>query len=119
MKSIQEIFNRIQEIKREQKTIRDSYRDALNSTGEHQKLIEQIKALRERKKQIEHSTQREMFGEFTKLEKLKADMVAQNEMLSSAALTQYLKGEAIGITDAYDNAYEPVFLVKFKKTRVA
>lgn len=119
MKTIQEIFNRIQEIKRDQKVIRESYKDALNSTGEHQKLTDQIKTLRERKKQTEFAAQREMSGDFAKLEALKVEAAAQNEMLSSVALTRYIKGETIGLTDSYDNAYEPVFVVRFKKTRVA
>ena len=116
MQDIQEIFNRIQEIKKKSKDIRSAYKDALAASGEYKEIDEKIKTLRERKKQIEKSVKSDFSGEFTKLEDFKVDLESDNTMLSDAALTKLMKGETVEVVDEYDNKYEPEFSVKFKKT---
>lgn len=115
MKTIQDSFNRIQEIKAEQKVIKAQYKDALAATGEHKNIADKIKELRERKKQIEIEARRDMAAEFTRLEKLKQDLAGEQELLSSQALTSYIKGETIGVTDSNNISYEPIFTVRFRK----
>ncbi|MFA6105234.1 MAG: hypothetical protein WC725_01375 [Patescibacteria group bacterium] len=116
MQDIQEIFNRIQEIKKKSKDIRGAYKDALSASGEYKDVEEKIKVLRERKKQIEISVKNDFSGEFTKLEDFKVDLESDNTMLSDAALTKLMKGETVEVVDEYSNKYEPEFSVKFKKT---
>ena len=36
-------------------------------------------------------------------------------MMSDIALNKIMKGETVEITDQYDNKYEPLFSVKFRK----
>jgi len=115
MQDIQEIFNRVQKIKKEQKDLRASYKDALANSGEYVEIGEKLKTLRDRKKQIEASVRSDMGSDFTKLEDLKIDLESDIEMLSDMALTKMMKGETIEIKDEYDNKYEPVFTVRFKK----
>lgn len=116
MQDIQEIFNRIQEIKKKQKDIRSAYKDALAASGEYVEIAEKIKTLRDRKKQIEATVKEDFSGEFTKLEDFKIDLESDMTMLSDAALTKLMKGETVEVKDEYDNSYEPVFSVKFKKS---
>jgi len=116
MQDIQEIFNRMQEIKKQQKDIRSTYKDALDATPEYKEINDKIKTLRERKKQIENSTKESFSGEFTKLDDFKIDLESDNVMLSDIALTKLMKGETVAVVDEYNNAYEPLFTVKFKKT---
>lgn len=115
MQDIQEIFSRIQQVKKEQKGIKEAYRDALSTSQEYKEVTDKIKTLRERKKQIELSTQQDFASEWEKLENYKRDLQADATLLSDAALTKFMKGETVQVTDEYNNNYEPVFTVKFKK----
>ncbi|MFA6486436.1 MAG: hypothetical protein WCT40_03655 [Candidatus Magasanikbacteria bacterium] len=116
MQDIQEIFNHIQEVKKKTKEIRSAYKDALASSQDYLDLCDKLKTLRERKKQIEASTKQDFAGEFTKLDDYKIDLESDMTMLSDAAMTKLMKGETVEVKDEYDNVYEPVFTVKFKKS---
>ncbi|MBD3311764.1 MAG: hypothetical protein GF349_04730 [Candidatus Magasanikbacteria bacterium] len=115
MQNIQQIFDRIQEHKQKQKDIKAAYKDALESSGEYREIKDELKQLRERKKQIENTIKEQFSSEFTKLEDLKIDIESDNELLSDIAVTKMMKGEAIEIKDKNGNEYEPRFTVKFKK----
>jgi hypothetical protein len=115
MTSVQEIFNRIQKSKKEAKDIKLIYRDALANSNALKDVTEEIKALREKKKKIEDGLKEDFRSEFDKLEVLKADIENDTMLLSDAALTQYIKGEGLEIRDEYENKYEPIFKVQFKK----
>lgn len=115
MQDIQEIFNRIQEIKKKQKDIRSSYKEALASSQEYVELTDKLKIMREKKKQIENMIKSDFSSEFTKLDDLKIDLESDMEMLSDIVITKTMKGESVEIKDEYDNNYEPIFTVRFKK----
>jgi len=115
MQDIQEIFGRIQKIKKQQKELRSTYKEALNASQEYVELSDKLKTLRERKKQIENTVKGDFASEFTKLDDLKIDLESDMEMLSDMAFTKMVKGEAVEIKDDYDNTYEPVVVVRFKK----
>jgi hypothetical protein len=44
-----------------------------------------------------------------------ADIAADNLLLSDAAMTMMMKGERVEVQDEYNNVYDPIFQVKFKK----
>ena len=116
MSKIQDVFNRIQETKKKQKDIKDTYRDALANSFDYQDAVDKLKKLRDKKKEIETQIKNDFSSEFTKLDKLKLDLESDNLMMSDIALNYVMKGELIEIKDEYDNQYEPLFSVKFKKT---
>ncbi len=116
MADLQEIFARIQETKKKQKDIKSAYRDALNSSEEYKNLTDKLTELRAKKKQIENSIKQDFSSEFQKLDDFKIDLESDNTMLSDAAFTKLLKGETVEVVDEYNNSYEPLFVVKFKKT---
>lgn len=116
MQDLQQIFNHIQEIKKKQKDIKSAYRDALAQSSEYKNLIDKMKELRARKKDIESSVKQDFSGEFQKLDDYKVDLESDFTMLSDAAMTKLMKGETVAVTDEYNNNYEPVFSVKFKKS---
>jgi hypothetical protein len=118
MQNIQEVFNRIQETKKEQKHIRTIYKDLLESSSEYRELSEKLQALKERKKQIETEARMELGGDADKIEVLKRDIKNDQEMLSDIALSTLMQGETVKIVDRDNNEYEPLFTVKFKKTNV-
>jgi hypothetical protein len=115
MERIQEVFNKIEEIKKEQREIKKSYRDALSNSQEYQDVVDKLSTLKDRKKQVEEGIKDDFNSEFTRLEDLKIDLEAEKEMLSDIALNKLVKGEKLEIKDQYDNQYEPIFSVKFKK----
>lgn len=116
MQDIQEVFARIQEAKKQQKEIRSMYKDAIDNTPGYKEIVEELKTLREKKKQIELSIKQGMSSELTRLEDLKIDISTDEELLTDIAVTKLMKGESISVTDEYENDYEPTFTVKFKKT---
>lgn len=115
MIDIQEIFNRIEKTKKERKDIRSAYKEALDSSEEYKEIKEKMNTLKMRKKQIEASIKESFSGELTKLDDLKIDLESDAAMLSDMALSKFIKGETVEVTDQYNNTYQPLFIVRFKK----
>ncbi len=115
MIDIQEIFNRIQETKKKQKDIRSSYKEALSASEEYKEIKDKLETLKARKKQIETAIKENFSSELTKLDDLKIDLESDAVMLSDMALSKLMKGETVQVTDQYNNNYEPLFTVRFKK----
>jgi len=116
MQNLQEVFTRIQQTRKKQKDIRSSYKEALMNSAEYQEILEKMKTMRERKKQIEGTIRGEFSSEFTKLDDMKVDLESDNVLMSDIAMSKLMKGETVEVEDEYQNKYEPIFLVKFKKT---
>jgi hypothetical protein len=113
MRDIKEIFERIQEQKREQREINKSVKDALKNSLEFHELGEQIDRLKVKKAQIENSLKGELEQ---KIDLLKLNIKDGIQAMSDIALTTLMKGESIKLTDSEDNEYEPIFSIRFKKT---
>jgi hypothetical protein len=118
MKNPQEIFNKIHEIKKEHKTIKTMYRDALESSHEYRDIVEKIDELKTKKKEIEKHAKEELGNDAVKLETLKLDLKGYKETLTDVAISTLMSGETVKVTDHENNEYEPVFSVRFKKTNV-
>ncbi len=115
MQNIQEVFARIQKNKKQLKDLKSAYSDALKNVQEYVEVLEKLKTLREKKKQIENTVRQDFATEFQQIEDIKIDIESDQEMLNDIALTQVMKGETVAVTDEYEQNYEPIFLVKFKK----
>lgn len=116
MQNIQEVFNHIREMKKEQKDLRDMYKDALVQADEYEEIAEEIKTLREKKKAIEQRIQAQLGRAYEKFEDLKREVDTQKEMMNDIALSTLMKGETVVVKDEFDNDYEPNWKVGFKKT---
>ncbi len=115
MVNLQEVYNRLQETKKKQKEIRNAIKDALSTSAEYQEVLEKIKNLRVKKQQIEAGVTSDFSGELAKMDEYIIDLKSDNMLLSDAAISQLMKGETVEITDEYNNKYEPIFSVRFKK----
>ena len=113
--NLQEVFKRIQEKKKEASELKKMYRDALSVNGNYQEALEELEALKIKKKKIEASVQSDFKEEFDKLEGLKLNIAGDSQMLSDIALTQLTSGQTVKIVDDNKTEYEPIFTVKFKK----
>jgi hypothetical protein len=115
MQDIQEIFNRIQETKTEQRGLKAMYADALDSSKTYKEITEKLKELKAKKKEIEDQTKADLGKDYDKLEILKLDIKHDREMLSDIALNKLVKGEPVKVVDKDSKEYEPVFSVTFRK----
>lgn len=118
MPNVQEVFNRIKETKRKAKEIKRMYKDSLESSMEYRDVLDKLEALKARKKQIETQVKEESSGEFAKLDAYKMHVKTDNELLSDLALNTLMSGETVEVKDENDEAYEPVFTVRFKKAHL-
>lgn len=116
MKSIQETFDQIQTAKKEQKEINQVYKNSLDNNLEYQRILEDMKELKEKKRALEESAQAELGNQYDRLEQLKQDIKTSKEMLSDIAITTLMDGKTVEVKDEYDNLYEPRYSVSFKKT---
>jgi DNA polymerase III delta prime subunit len=115
MAKLEEVFNRIKDSKKEQREIRAIYKDALVTSKEYIDVVEKLDEIKSKKKKVEEDIRSQFSSEFSKLESLKLDIASDNELLSDIALNQLMKGETVKVTDEYENDYEPIFSVRFKK----
>lgn len=113
MKNIKEIFERIQEQKREQREINKSVREALENSSEYSTVKENIERLRLKKLRMEDSARGDLDQ---KMDLLKLNIKEGMQVMSDVALTTIMKGESVKLTDSDNNEYEPIFSVRFKKT---
>lgn len=114
-KTVQEVYNDIRENKKEQKNIRREYKDALLSADEYEETVEKMKELREKKKQIENIIQSRMGARWDELEMLKAKAAEKEEMLTDIAMNDLMSGKTVAVKDEFDNDYEPVYKISFRK----
>lgn len=114
---VQSLFRHIQEMQRERRSIRKEYQDVLGQETEYQAIIEEIKRLRERKQQIETKARESMGRRFQEFEDLGEEISSEQEMMSDVAMTTLMDGKSIEVVDEFDNKYDPIFSVKFKKAQ--
>lgn len=117
MQDIQEVFQRIEKNKKELKDIKSVYKDALAGSQQYAEVTDELKRLREKKKQIETATRQQFSSECIKMEDIKIDIASDEELLSDIAMTKLMKGEPVEVNDQYQNQYEPVIRVRFKKMK--
>lgn len=116
MQDIQAVFDKIREAKKEMKEIRATYKDALVQTDHYEETVEKLQELREKKKQIELRVQGELGRTYEKYEELKGAVAADEQMLNDIAMTTLMDGKTVEVVDEFSNRYEPVYVVRFKKT---
>jgi seryl-tRNA synthetase len=115
MQNMQEVFDKIQELKQTRKEIGREYRDALAQTDSYGELKEEIKKMRDKKKSMESSVQAEMGSRFEEFEKAKREIESSEQMLTDIAMTNLMNGESISLKDKNNAEYEPSYKITFKK----
>lgn len=114
LQRLEETHQQIQELKKQKKAINDIIKDELSNNARYKEIAEQMKTLKEEKKGIETQTQNSS-GDAQKLEDIKTELQASEELLSDLAFQMLIHNESIEITDEYKNKWVPKFTVKFKK----
>lgn len=116
MKSIQEIFNRLQEKKKQVSVIRKKYKEELTTSGEYSRIQDDLERLRAKKKQYELATKQQAGANFSRIDELSLGIKQDAQLLSDVAFTSIMKGERVEIKDEHTE-YEPVFTVRFKRIK--
>ena len=114
MKSVQDIFNRLQEKKDQVKVVRRKYKEELAASTEYQRVVEDMQKLRDKKKKYENSIREQAGAAFSKLDELSLAIRQDTQMLSDVALTSIMKGERVEVKDDRSD-FEPVFSVRFRR----
>lgn len=115
MSTLNELMQRIRAQKKEKKELGGMFRDGLAQSQAYQKVNDELKELKAKKKRFEAEIRQEFSGELEKMEKLSQSLKADLQLLSDMALTKFMKGETIEVTDENDTKYEPVIKIGFKK----
>jgi len=116
MKTLQEIFDRLQEKRRQVNLVRKKYKEELAANIEYARIRDDLEKLRAKKKQYELSVKQQAGAAFAKMDDLTLTIRQDAQMLSDIALTAVMKGERIAVRDERTE-YEPVFSVRFRKTK--
>ena len=114
MPSLADVYRRLQTARKNQKDLRDMYKDALTQSKSYQEVKDELEKLMEKKRRLEGQIKNDFINEQAEIDKLKLSMNADKQLLTDLALTQLMKGQEVEITDD-DISYEPVFNVKFKR----
>jgi hypothetical protein len=111
MQDIQKIFDDIQKLKKEQRGINKEYKYSLDHDDSYQEIVEKLKKLREKKKNIEEGTKS------PRIDEIRHEVAGLNEMISDIAVTTIMGGKSVYLKDEYENEYEPIHKITFKKIK--
>jgi hypothetical protein len=115
MQNLQEVYNRLQEKKREYSLMAKTFQDELKATDRYEQILETMKKLREEKKSLENTARSAAILDATKMDTLKLDIKADRETLTDVALNLYASNQEVKIVDKDSNIWVPAFSVKFTK----
>jgi hypothetical protein len=116
MQNLQDIHRRLEELKRRRRELNRMFRDELAQNEQYQKIVEDLKVLREKKKSIENAAKAACFAEADELDRIKEQVASEREIMSDVALNLYVEGKTVEIVEE-DARYVPQFSVKFKKEK--
>jgi hypothetical protein len=116
MQNLQDVYNRIQDKKREYKTIARGFQDELKNNARYAEILEEMKKLKEEKKSFEQQAKAAAVLDASKMETLKLDMENDRQTLTDIALNMYVDQQPVEIIDKTQARWSPEFSVKFKKS---
>ncbi|MCA9365091.1 MAG: hypothetical protein KC736_04315 [Candidatus Moranbacteria bacterium] len=115
MQDLQEIFDKMQELKKEQKELGRAYKNELAADPNYENVVEEVKQVKIKKEQIETETKNSLGRDWDRFEEVKREIAALQEMASDVAFNTLVEGKSIELKDKYNNEYAPVYKVSFKK----
>lgn len=116
MHTLQDVFVSIQDAKKKQRELRAMYREAQTQSPEYQDIVAEIKTLQEKKKKIEQTLKNQFSSELEQIDRIKGELKEEQEKLIALAISHLAKGEVMRVIDSYNNVYDPVIKVSFKKS---
>ena len=117
MQDIQDVYNRIQEKKKERKQYKLILKDAFAESLKLKEAMDEFKAVQAKKKSIEQDILRQYPSEKTALENLESSIKEDQDLMDDIALSMAMRGETVTIKDDHDKEYQSVLTVKYKMVR--
>ncbi len=117
MQDIQEVYNRIQDKKKERKRLKGMFKDGLDASTPLREVKDQFETIRAKKKRMEQEIRESYAKELQDLEAVELDIKTDQVLMDDIALTKAMKGEPVVFKDAFDAEYEPVLKVKYQKVK--
>lgn len=114
---IRELHQEILTAQKKKKDLGKVIRDAQGNYKEYADIAEQIKKLRERKKQLDAQIRNEYSGEFSDIESVKIDIKDSRMVLSDLIWNELAKNHSVEIVDEDNNRYVPQVIVTLKRER--
>lgn len=115
MQNLQEAHTVLVQKKKERREINKMFQDELKHHGDYQKILEDMKVLRERKKSIENQIKASALANANQMDVLALEIKDQNQMLADIALNMYVANETVEVIDEENARWLPEFSVRFKK----
>lgn len=114
MKNAQEVYDRIQNTKKEIKELKKTLTDQYEQVPEYLDIQEELKKQRAKRKLITNKVDAENPTIVTKLEDLKIDLASDKEMLNDIVVSTVMRGETVELQNQYQQAVLPIFTVTLK-----
>jgi hypothetical protein len=115
MQDIQEVYNRIQEKKKERKRLKKMLKDGLDASASYREIKDEMDKVKAKKQEVESGVFASYQHEKQDIEALDEELKSEQQVMDDIALTMYMKGESIIFKNENDEEYEPTFKVKYKK----
>jgi len=109
---------RLEELKRKRRELNRMFKDELAQNEQYQKIVEDLRVLREKKKSIENTTKVSCFAGRDAIKDVADQIKVEKELLTDVALNMYVEGRTVEIVNQ-DTRYTPEFSVKFKKEKTS
>ncbi|PKM88419.1 hypothetical protein CVU83_01765 [Candidatus Falkowbacteria bacterium HGW-Falkowbacteria-2] len=113
---LQLVYTKADEQRNQLAILKHSIKDQLESLQEYQEVIEDLEALRLKKKKIIENVLADNKKDVDEIDRLTLDLKSQKQLISDVALKDYLDGKKVEVVKANGAILEPVFSVKFIKT---
>lgn len=115
MQDIQEVYNRIQEKKKERKRLKRMLKEGLEASTPYREAKDKLDEIKAKAKEVENGVLASYQTEKRDVEALDEELKSEQQVMDDIALTLYMKGESIVFKNENDEEYEPTFKVKYKK----
>jgi hypothetical protein len=113
MPNTQDVFNRIQENKREVRQYNRTKKEILAAQLDYEKLCDEEKTIQAKKKAIIVSVEAQISSQ--KAEAAAQAIAEDKKLLTDLSLKGLLNGEMVRVVDGNSEEYEPLFAVRFRK----
>jgi len=119
LKQLQLIYDRVAETAHEKKTLEAMIKDALTNSKPYGQARDRLLTAQIELKQARDAVFSDFQGDIDKLDTMRLEIKTDKELMTDAALSDYIKGQTVVVKDKDGNEYMPVWSVKFKRVKEA
>ncbi|NCU40102.1 hypothetical protein EOL99_04430 [Candidatus Falkowbacteria bacterium] len=114
---LQIVFSDVEKKINKLKIIKDTIKQVLEDDEEYSSLMDKIKNTKLKADQAKFRILEKLSSEALEIEELKSDLKDDKTLLNDKAVADYLNGKDITVIDKKGFIYEPVLIIKYKKSK--